>query len=210
MNMINRVCKYGQNYSLFKVKPITITYSELETIKDIDNLKTQKIAFVLLVLSKINRLSYLLYMEDKIRLIKRYNEKLIKPKDLPEISRNYYSNNKINELFELAKLYMKKGEKKKVIQELINKQLIEMTTSCKFKVNFINNESPIELELKCFDDFILEYERIIGENIGYCENCPKPIRITIHNRKYCHKCSIIHKKELDRIRMENLRKSKAK
>lgn len=59
VNMIKRICRYGENNNLFIVQPVRITQSEINRIKTLNNLKIEKIAFVLLVLANINKQKYI-------------------------------------------------------------------------------------------------------------------------------------------------------
>lgn len=196
MRMLKRVIKYGESYSLFVAFPIRITKTEIEKIKNLNDLKSEKVAFTLLVLANINKQSYTTYMKDKIRHIIAENNKRKEPKSyrqlrevFPNISRSYYVNDKIGSIFKVAKIYLKKDERNSILKNLIDKELIVMTKQCKYKVNFIyHNTKETAVILKNFDDFVLEYERLIGDNIGYCECCGKPIRITSNRKKYCEKC----------------------
>jgi len=196
IKMIKRVCRYGENNSLFIVKPVRITQCEIDKIKTLNNLKIEKIAFVLLVLANINKQSYILYVRDKIKHIQKINNKKNRLIKVPNISLSYYINEKINSIFKLAKIYLKKDERNTILRILIEREFIIMTKKCKYKINFIkHNTEKNSVIIYNFDDFVLEYERIIGDNIGYCIECKKPIRIRGNNHKMCSDCWKKHRKE---------------
>jgi hypothetical protein len=205
--MINRVCSYGEKNSLFIVKPVKITKKEFDKIRSLNNLKVEKIAFVLLVLSNINRQSYILYMRDKIKDIKKNNENKKIHKNLPKISLGYYVAEKINTLFNLSKIYLSKAERNEIIKILIDEKLIKMNKQCIYKIEFVNhNTNENVLILDNFEDFVLEYDRLLGDNIGHCETCKKPIRITSGRQKYCRQCWKELRKEQIRINVQNYKK----
>ena len=211
--MIKRAVKYGHTNSLFIVKPIRITKAEIDKIKELDNLKLEKIAFTLLVLSNINKQSYTLYMKDKLRNLINENNKKKNPieykelcKDFPNISRGYFVNEKMNSIFKTARVYVKKDEKQAMLKELIDKEFITMSKKCSFKINFIqHNVKKTEIIINNFEDFILEYEKIKGDNIGQCAEagCNKLIRITSNRKMYCNECWKEKHKEQDRIYQRN-------
>jgi hypothetical protein len=197
---IERVCRHGERNSLFCIKPIRITDLEYERIKNINNLKYEKIAFVLLVLAKINKQSYMLYLKDKIR--NKSNRKEFKFK-------GYYVSESINEIFKIARVYGNKKKKFEIIRELIALDLISVTKMGKIKVNFINNHSVNNfVVLSKFDNFILEYTKEYGVKVKYCAVCGCIIEKTIHNKKYCDGCAKDIDREKAKDRMKSIRCSK--
>jgi hypothetical protein len=207
MKTINRVISFSERNSLFVLKPIMVTKAEVENIRTLNNLKVEKIAFVMLMLAKMNRKSYIAYFGDKVRAIQKYNEnREEKRKELPKISFDYYVNEKINTIFKLAKVYLKKDERTMIIRSLVENGFIDLTKKCKYKINYINNKSDILLFVKNFDNIIMEYDFLIGDNIKHCEGCKKPIKVTIHNRKYCMKCWKEMQRGWDKEYQKNKRK----
>lgn len=183
MNMLKRTLKYAQINSIFIVSPVDVTLSEIEKIRELEDLKLEKIMFILLVISKINRQSYELYIEDKIKHKK-------KNAAMPKIIDEYYADGKINSFFSKAKIYLKRKERAGIIKKLIDKGLIGMTKSCKYEINFIDRENcnNIALTINNFSNFVLEYMRYIGDNIGTCEECSGLFEIKGKNHKYCKNC----------------------
>lgn len=197
IKMVKNACRYGEDYSLFVVKPVRITLAEIEKIQKLNDLKVEKVAFVLLVLANINKQSYSQYIKDKIKKIIKLNSSRKKPiewdklkKNFPNVHKGYYVNNGINEIFKLAKVYLNKKEKNAVIKKLIDKEFISMTYSCKYKLDYIfHQEEENAVIINNFDDFVLEYDYLIGDNIGHCECCGKPFRIMSNKHKYCKECA---------------------
>lgn len=195
MNMLKRSFQFAETNSLFIVQPVRITQLEIDEIKTLNDLKVEKVAFILLVLSKINRQSYELYLNDKVEYYKREN----KSTDNIYISPDYIVKDKISSVFILAKIYLKKIDKSEIFKLLIDKGFIEMSESCKYKILYVKDDDTLLMldNFKFFNDFVLEYEKLIGDNIGYCE-CSKPIRITSSRSKYCKECWKIRERELKR------------
>ena len=190
--LIKYACEIAKKYELFDVEPVGINEFELDTIENLHNLKIQKIAFVLLVLAKLNKQYYILNSKNKESF------------DNGE----YYVNSKISEIFNLAKIYLKKKEKDMIFNYLIEKEYIQMTKKCNYKINFVYPTSKKNvIMIDDFDNFILEYERLLGDNIGNCEKCNKPIRITSNKTKYCNKCAVEAHKE---TKLNNWHKNKEK
>ena len=190
MNMVNRVVRYAEVNSLFVVSPIHITKSELSTIGELGDLKLEKLAFVLLVISKINRQSYETFIQDKIAIVEKFNaeEKNKKKKEMPELHDGYYANGKINGFFKMAKIYLSKQERFSAIKKLIDSGLISMTKNCKYKIEFVDVESEGLIVIEKFDNFVLEYMKYLGDNIGSCEVCGDLFEIKSNRHSYCKVC----------------------
>lgn len=201
MNMVNRAAKYAEKNGLFTVSPIHITENELKSIGEIKDLKLEKIAFILLVISKINRQSYICFWEDKKRQIEKFN----KNKPIPELFEGYYASGKINSFFKMAKIYMNKQERNATIKTLIDRGLIDMTKSCKYKINFVDESSETKIIIDKFNNFVLEYMRYIGDNIGSCEVCGELFEIRGNRHKFCKICW--KEKQLEKYRKYNAKRN---
>jgi len=156
----------SKDYELFVVDKIEITNNELETIKKINNGRLEKLAFTLLVYAKI------------------YNK----------LNKN--NTNWINEehkyIFSDAKVVVKIEEQGKMIHKLGELGLVEVSrkVDCtNIKINFADENSDVGIEITDFRDFVYLYLKWKGENIGFCEECNVPIRITNGNLKYCKSCA---------------------
>lgn len=194
---IDRVCKHGEKNSLFCVKPVRITDLEYDKIKSIGNLKCEKLAFVLLVLAKINKQSYMVYLRDKIE--NKSNKKEFK-------FTGYYVSEGINEIFKLARVNVNSKKRFEIIRELMALDLISVTKMGKIKVNFVNNHSVNDfVVLSKFDNFVLEYVKEYGVKVKYCEVCGCIIEETIHNKKYCDGCLKDKQKKWQKSSMNKLR-----
>lgn len=166
---INNAVRYAKYENLFIVQPVRITQNEISKIQDIGNLKKEKVAFTLLVLSKINYQKQL--CNDK------YRDKA-----------GYFINDSRTGIFKYAKLYVNKDQSYDITSDLLRIGLISPSGRKSYKVNFVDEDNATVITISNFKDFVLEYEKYIGENIGYCSECKCPIRITSNRSKYCREC----------------------
>ena len=211
INLIKRACSYSQKNTLFTMSPVEVTENEIQTIKELNDLKLEKVAFVLLIVGKLNRQSYEHYMDDKIAYITTINEDEKKKKKLPipEKREGYYADGKINSFFESAKIYLKKKERNTIMKQLIDLGLITMTKKCKYKINFVNEFddcSEVVLTINKFEDCVLEYMKYIGDNIGNCEVCGYLFEIKGKNHRMCKTCWRKHRKEYEKNKKRQYRK----
>lgn len=177
---INYICKYGETNSLFNISPIRVTDKEMDKIQSLKNLKFEKVAFVILILAKINKQSYMLFLKDKIKNSKnKTNHKF----------RGYVITESINEIFQLAKVHVSKDKRFEIIRHLVDLGFIDVTKNGKIRVDFVNNHSTENtLVVSKFNNFVLDYMKYIGDNIGDCEVCGDLIEIKGKNHKYCISC----------------------
>jgi hypothetical protein len=113
-----------KDYKLFDVEKVEVTNNELEIIKNINNIKLEKLAFVLLVYAKI------------------YNK-------LNENDSNWV-NAEHKHIFSDAKIAVKVKEQGEILHELFNIGLIEtskMVSCTNIKVNFIDKNSDVVITI---------------------------------------------------------------
>jgi hypothetical protein len=177
---INKAIKHSETNSLFIVEPVIITRKELETISSIGEIKLGKIAFVMLVLSKINYQYFKLREKDSLE----YN-----PKKPFEVSSDHYCTEKVAQIFKLAKIYTNTNAKYEATHILTKLGLIQITGKNNYRIKFAEIDGDPAMIIANFKDFVLEYEKYLGEkNIGYCEECRCNIRITSNRSQYCKEC----------------------
>ncbi|WP_027399037.1 hypothetical protein [Anaerovorax odorimutans] len=174
-NIINKLInKYANDsYKLLVINNIKITQIELVTISNLNNLKQEKILFVLLVYAKIfNQIN---------------NEN------------NNWTNSKDKDIFSDAKLTLKIVDQRLALHKLFQTNLIspakkvDNTNIC---VNFINENSKNVIILSDFRNFVYEYLKWKGEKIGYCIKCGNRFKITSNRKQYCNSCWKEREKEL--------------
>jgi len=163
-NMINYVHRI-KDYTLLNINEVEIRESELNIIKNIDNVKLEKLAFTLLVYAKI------------------YNQ--INGKD------ENWVNEEHRNIFSDAKVSVGIKDQGKMIHNLNDLGLVEssvMVDSTNIKVNFAELESKVVLVINDFRNYVLEYLRWKGENIINCEECGILFYPTNNSHKNCKSC----------------------
>lgn len=164
-NMISYVSR-KKDYALSNVEKVEITEHELDTIKNINNIKLEKLAFSLLVYAKI------------------YNQ--LNGKD------ENWVNEQHKYIFSDAKVVVNIKDQGKMIHNLRELGLVGssiMVSSTNIKVNFVDMDSPIILTISDFRNFTYEYLRLKGINIRSCEKCGILVIPSNNYQKYCKDCA---------------------
>jgi hypothetical protein len=166
--LISDAIKRAHKTPFFDVGNILITKSELNTISSLNNLRAEKILFVLLCMAKHQRVVY------------GFTNGLVK-----------YS---LPDLCKVARISVATDEREYILHEIIKSGHISYPkkndTSC-LMINFIDDDSEAGLlvdEIGCKE---LAYTYLNWKNNGgydRCENCGRLFRKN-KNRKYCHECS---------------------
>lgn len=162
--------KYKSNSKLIEIESISITKGELENIEALENLKLEKIAFIMLVYAKISN------------IIMNNNEGWI--------------NKSCATICKEAKVSVKKGEKKEMLfNQLYNKQYIlqrKNNSKTSIKVNYQYEDSDEEIIIDNFDEVIYYYLIFKGGKYKKCEICGKYIKVRSskdNSKKYCNNCA---------------------
>lgn len=173
-----------KKYPFAKVESINITKSELKYIQGLESITLEKVAFSLLVYCKI----------------------------MNQINPN--NNNKVNgdlkELFKDAKVVGSNEKKYMYIHKIQEYGGIYSTKKIKkqsIRIDFIDEESEVEIVISDFREFILEYLKWRGEDIIECEVCGKRVEQSINNKKYCDACAKEINRQKTRERMAEIRKN---
>ena len=175
-NCVKNVYRHN-NFTLLDINKIIIYQEELDIIKEINNLRLEKLTFVLLVYSQI------------------YNQ-------MNKNDSNWV-NSSLKDIFSDTKMAVSTKEKGLMINKLVDMKLIEISriVDCtNIKVLFTKTSGEIVLEITDFRDFVLEYLKLIGENIGVCEgnDCGRLIQINSNSQKFCRGCWKEKERELKR------------
>ncbi|WP_427051174.1 hypothetical protein [Paenibacillus sp. TC-CSREp1] len=155
---------------LIEIDDISITYTELLRIKELRSKRLEKLAFVLLVYSKINN---------------RIHE-----------SNVYWVNNVWSEIYSDTGMAVSKRDQGLLVHKLIQSGLLKESKrvdSTNVQVLFAQEEDDVAIKLICFDDFILEYLRWTGERIKNCTICGKRLIAKSNRQKYCKECRNIQR-----------------
>lgn len=148
---------------LKSAEPIFITKAEIDTILSEDNYKCQKLMFVYLVLAKY-------YMNNN------HTEK-------------YYVGCKDSDIYNLCDMYTRKEEKMELMHYLTKQGYITPTLSMSSIINYVNEDSPIEIELIPDNDMVYYFEKYMGGIFINCDVCNKLVKKTNNRIKYCKECA---------------------
>lgn len=169
---IGTVSKYN-NYELINIEKIEIYEEELDIIKSLNDIKLEKLAFILLIYAKIN--------------------KIINPLSDGRININ------LNSIFEEAKT----KKEKILLHSLVELKYLLTTTTCDsttIKINYMKNNGEVGVVVDNLKDrnaitYYLEYK--LGYKYKTCEvkNCGKRFKMKTNNQIYCNKCQKDIRKE---------------
>lgn len=170
------------------IKSIGITKDELGKIKELNDIKLEKIAFVMLIYAKISNI--MINKEDG------------------------WINISYSMICKEARIYLNSIEKLKLFNKLYEKEYIEQrkkNDKTNIKVNYINNNSDIEIVIEDFNNVIDYYILWGNKDMIRCINCGKPTKKKNNKTIYCTKCAKEIKKEKTRnIARESMKKLREK
>ena len=173
LNSLNKPNSFSFN------NEIKITNNEIQALKRIENIKEQKIAFVMICLAKWRNANFI-YL-------------------------NQGSSIKISDLFKLAEINASKKEQYKILHKL-NEQGdidVQLKPILKCMIPCIVNED-IVIEFSINNNLILEWEKYF---MPHCEKCGKPLTKTSNRQKYCADCAKkIKNEQIKSYRLHNLEK----
>ena len=150
---------------MIDIPRVGITKSELETIKKLDDIKLEKIAFIMLIYAKISNIT-----RDNLE---------------------GWINKSCSIICKEAKVNLKGIEKDRIFNDLYVKKYIEQrknNSKTNMKICYIDNISQLEIIIDDFTNVIYYYVLWENKDMIRCMNCGKPIKVTSNNRKYCPKC----------------------
>lgn len=191
-DLLNQLVKSVEKYKTYKmidVDGVNITENEWFSIIALNNKQLEKLAFILLVYCKINKI------------------------------KNPTCDNKINNTFTDILKEASVGSKldnmqqRLLFNELYKLNYISIGMSCNstsIKINYIEeNENNIKFTIDNFENVITYYEEYKnGKKYIECECCKKRVIQKTHNVKYCPKCKKEIELEMTKERVKKHRKSK--
>lgn len=154
------------------INELHVTRGELQTISSLNNNKLEKLAFVLLVYSKI------------------YNVK--------NKNNTYWVNSDVKDVFSDCKVTLTKHKQELMIHELLNLGLVDTSrkVDCtNIRVNYSDNNDESAITITDFRDIVYYYLRWKGHNIVECSKCSRMFRKNKNVHKYCNACAKIIKNE---------------
>jgi hypothetical protein len=169
-NVISDAIKAAEKYPFYIIDDIKITQSELETISSLDNLREEKILFVLLCMAKQQSMA------------NGFTNGLVK-----------YS---ITDLCKTARVSVQADDREYILYEIVQKGLLgypkKNNTQCLI-VNFINND---EVALKLDEDDCKELAYVYlnwkngGKGYTKCHRCNRWMKQSkTKPKKYCEECA---------------------
>lgn len=187
-NVISDAVKSADKYPFYIIDNIKITRSELEIISSLDNLRAEKILFVLLCMAKQQSMA------------NGFTNGLVK-----------YS---ITDLCKTARVSVPADDREYILYEIVQRGLLgypkKNNTQCLI-VNFINTDE-IVLELDEDDCLELAYVYLNWKNDGKgytkCQRCNRWMKQSkTKPKKYCEDCGKIVQTEQKRLWAEKNRKN---
>lgn len=166
-DIIEDISKKANKYPLREIDYIEITKSEIDTIRNVCNIKYEKLLFTMLCYAKI------------------YNK--ISDKN------NGWVNTDIKELFRVARVSVRyRNDKFLYLNDLETASLISFSNkndNLNLRVTFINDDSETILRVNDFRELGYEYLNYIGDGkFIRCECCKRLIRKKSNKQKYCTDC----------------------
>lgn len=187
---VNKAIKSAKKVGLKQVDHIYITKSELDFITNLNDIKLEKIAFVLLALAK-------------------YHNEVSEEAD----DRTYI---KLSEIKNMARINMNRVDFEYFYANLYDFNVLKMNTSPVSTiqlVDFVSHDEndPIVFELKEIDYLELTYAYLSWKNGGKgysrCEKCDRLMRQSkTKPRKYCEECAKAVESENSKERVRRFRK----
>lgn len=170
---IEYACNLSKKLRLRIPKPIFLTQTEIDIIKNIDfNENVKKTLFGMLCLSKY-------YKVTSVKVLKNENE---------NVSDKLYYNRPISDVLTLMKLRLNKAQRYGLMYELQHSNLVNVKYNGNYEVLFYDKIGEPAYEIKHIEDILMYYEIIIKnkENLTFCSKCGKPIFIyNTHKNRQC-------------------------
>jgi hypothetical protein len=186
-NLVSDAVKRAHKVPFYNVGSIKITQSELNSISSLDNLRAEKVLFVLLCMAK------------QQRVISGFTNGLVR-----------YS---LTDLCKLARISVPADDREYILYNIVKKGLLSCPkkndTKCLI-VNCINDDDEVVLELDEVDCQELAYVYLNWKNDGKgytrCQRCNILIKQSkTRPRKYCEECAEEVEKEHSRERVRRYR-----
>ena len=188
-NLISGAIKQSPKHPFYNIEGIKITKTELDIISSLDNLRAEKVLFVLLCMAKHQSVS------------NGFTNGLVK-----------YS---ITELCKMARISVPADEREYILYNIVQRGFLgypkKNNTQCLI-VNFINDNDDVVLTLDEADCQELAYAYLSWKNDGKgytkCQTCNKLIKQSkTKPRKYCEECAQEVLTEQKRLWAEKNRKN---
>lgn len=179
VNFINTKISKANGHNITNIGSIPITVSEMKKINDLNDVRMEKLAFVVLALAKYE------------------NARSNSSKDI------FYA--KVPEIFRLARLAIPKNERNKYLHIAYQAGIISMNFSIGYDAittGFVShfNDDQVIMELDEYDYMDLAYSYLNYKNGGYkrCKVCNKWFKVKNGNEQYCSSHKTSHEPIIER------------
>lgn len=178
-NKIEYAIKSCDKFGIRLYKDVIITNNELEMIKNCGDYKRQKILFVMLAVAKYFK----------------YNDTRLIPKKNDKHDNDFYVNMKLSDVLKMAKVNVSRLEKRDIIYDLEQSELIttlkRIDGGTSFQVNFIDENSETKI-------IITDMDNVIDFYPFFCSECGKQIFQKAKRHELCSDCYEKKRKEVIR------------
>lgn len=180
---IDYACNLSKKLKLRVPKPVYLTLTEIDIIKNIElNENIKKTLFGMLCLSKYYKIT-------SIKITKNENE---------INSDKLYYNRPISDVLMLMKIRLNKAQRYGLMYELQHSKLVNARYNGNYEILFYDTIGEQKYEIKYIEDILMYYEIIMKnkENLTICSKCGKPMFVynTHKNRQIvepvCKDCKI--------------------
>ena len=169
---ITKAISATNQYRLRTTFPITVTKSEVETIKQFQDYSYQKVLFVLIVISK-----FLKYSNTKINPSKKL-----------KVINEFFVNDEIQNIIKIAKISMRKAASNRMLHKFYLAGVLDGTTYNSLKIKCVNENSEPEILINDFSNLVLYWCRYSGEKIAGCSVCGKLFIKKSNRHAMCRSC----------------------
>lgn len=180
--LVNNIVKSAPTLNV--VEKVCITEAEMRVINTRESEQERRVLFTLLVHYKVKNALY--------------------PQN------NYKVSEERSMIFKDAKVTCSQQEKRNIMGRLHEDGIISIPNNpndSRITLNYVNDDSPIEIEVVSFDDFILDYYKYKGSKIINCKECGERTMVKSNKTQYCSECSKEKQKEHKRKCAEKTRKN---
>ena len=177
-DIIEDISKKANKYPLREIDYIEITKSEIDTIRNVCNIKYEKLLFTMLCYAKL------------------YNK--ISDKN------NGWVNTDIKELFRVARVTVRyRNDKFLYLNDLETAGLISFSNkndNLNLRITFIDDNNEAVLKIDDFRELGYEYLNYIGDGkFIRCDCCKRLVRKTNNKCLYCYQCKKYIKNEQNKL-----------
>ena len=177
-DIIEDISKKANKYPLREIDYIEITKSEIDMIRNVCDIRYEKLLFTMLCYAKL------------------YNK--ISDKN------NGWVNTDIKELFRVARVSVRyRNDKFLYLNDLETAGLISFSNkndNLNIRVAFVDNDSETVLKIDDFRELGYEYLNYIGDGkFIRCDCCKRLVRKTNNKCLYCHQCKKYIKNEQNKL-----------